>query len=69
MHEEGVEVSGGGKPGENGEPSNRGVQETTDLTVSQKYRGLRSRLKYLIYVSVGLCVGAGRSYCVFFSSP
>lgn len=52
MHEEEVEISEAGKPSENGEPSNQSVQETPDLTVSQKYRELRSKLKYLIYVSV-----------------
>lgn len=48
MHEE--EVSDAGKPSENGEPVNPSVQETPEPTINQKYRELRSRLKYLIYV-------------------
>lgn len=49
MHEE--EVPDAGKPSENGEPTNPCVQEEApELTINQKYRVLRSRLKYLIYV-------------------
>ena len=68
MHEEKVDVSDAGKPGENGEPSNQNAPGTSDLTISQKYRELRNRLKYLIYVSPELCAGAGSHVVVFFST-
>lgn len=48
MHnEEGPDAD---KPVENGEPMNLGAPETSEVTVGKKYRELRSRLKYLIYV-------------------
>ncbi len=39
------------KPTENGEPVNPEVEAKPDTSISQKYRGLKSKLKYLIYVS------------------
>lgn len=48
MHnEEGPDAD---KPVGNGEPMNLGAPETPEVTVGKKYRELRSRLKYLIYV-------------------
>lgn len=56
MQEE--EVLDAGKSDENGEPADQSVQEapayTPDLTISQKYRELKSKLKYLVYVRVAL---------------
>ena len=48
MHNE--EGSDADKPVENGEPMDLGASETPEVTVGKKYRELRSRLKYLIYV-------------------
>ena len=49
MHSE--EGSDAGKSGENGEAANPGVSEAPDLSIGQKYRELKSKLRYLIYVS------------------
>lgn len=49
MHSE--EGAYAGKSGENGEAVSLGVPEVPDLSISQKYRELKSKLKYLIYVS------------------
>lgn len=40
------------EPRENGESTNVTAQETLDNSISQKYRELKSKLKYLVYVSV-----------------
>ena len=50
MHNE--EVPDARKAGENGEPMNLVSGEGPDITTRQKYRDLKSKLKYLIYVSV-----------------
>lgn len=48
MHNE--EGTDSGKPHENGEPMKLGVEETPDISINQKYKDLKSKLKYLIYV-------------------
>ena len=55
MHsEEGPEA---GKASENGEPMDVSVQEEPDSSNRHKYRELKSKLKYLIYVSVlAICI-------------
>ena len=55
MHTEEVPVEA--KPAENGEPVGAGAEEEErpvakqEITMYQKYRGLKNKLKYLIYVS------------------
>lgn len=49
MHnEEGSDVR---KPDSNGEPMDTGSQELPCPSMGQRYRELKSKLKYLIYVS------------------
>lgn len=49
MHTE--EVPEAAKPIENGESANPEVELKPESSIIQKYRGLKSKLKYLIYVS------------------
>lgn len=49
MHSE--EGSEAGKSGENGEAARPDAPEVMDVSIGQKYRELKSKLKYLIYVS------------------
>ena len=53
--EEGTEA---GKSCENGEAVSVGTPAAIEGSISQKYRDLKSKLKYLIYVSEPVLLGA-----------